>query len=77
MAVASFQQPAGVVVGTRQFAPPKRASLSAWYRAAIKQIPEAPRVLVLDDVQITVNEHAITIDHGDWVLFIARKRDLR
>lgn len=69
--------PAGKVVATRQFAPPARASLSAWYRAAVKQIPEAPRVLVLDDVVITVNEHAITVDHGDWVLFIARKRNLK
>lgn len=64
-------------MATRQFAPPKRASLSAWYKAATKQIPEAPKTLDLNTVQAIVNERTIIFDHGDWVLFIARKRNLK
>ena len=78
MAVASFCPDRGDPV-IRGFDPPKTATVSHWYRAAVAMIRDAPSWREIPEVIIRadVSEDTI-IYHGDgWSLYIARKRFLK
>lgn len=76
MAVASFHRNGGQVA-LRGFHPPKTASLSAWYRAAVGQIADAPDWRTVDMQTAEVDAETIIWHGDDWDLFVARKRFLR
>jgi hypothetical protein len=75
MAVACFMAE-GVSV-QRNFDPPKRASLRAWYNAATKLIPDAPKYDPAFERGVLVDADSIIFAKGDWNLMIARRRWLR
>lgn len=76
MAVASLVM-GGKVVGLRDFHPPKRATLTAWYRAAAQGMVLAPEWRTVDMGAATTEDDTIHFTGDDWDLFIARKRNLK
>ena len=78
MAVASFNLDGQAPV-IRGFDPPKTATVTAWYRAAVGSIPSAPN---WRDAIAAINAADVQPDtiifHGDnWSLYVARKRFLK
>jgi hypothetical protein len=78
MTVASFHRNGHAPV-IRGFAPPKTASISHWYRAAVANITHAPSWREAgDELNLAqIDEGAIVVHGDDWSLFIARKRFLK
>ena len=78
MAVASFN-PDGEAPVIRGFDPPKTASVSHWYRAAVAMIRDAPSWRDIPHVisAADVSEDTIIFHGDDWSLYIARKRFLK
>jgi hypothetical protein len=76
VAVASFTK-SGALQAPRNFGPPKRPTLKAWYREATKQIPDAPKWDHGFEHYATVSETAIVFDAPSWSLFISRGQYLR
>lgn len=78
MAVASFNQDGQAPI-LRGFDAPKTASVTAWYRAAVGSIRQAPNWREIPDVIAAADVTGDTIIfHGDsWSLFISRKRFLK
>jgi hypothetical protein len=75
MAVACFMAD-GVNV-TRNFDPPKRASLRAWYNAATGMIGEAPKYEPRFEQRVTLDRDTIIFHQDDWTLLIARNKRLK
>lgn len=75
MAVAGFAK-ANEPLIRRQFDPPKKSSLRAWYNAATKLIAGAPKFDPTIEATTYVDEETISFEGHGWVLFIARKRRL-
>lgn len=75
MAVACFMADGTTVM--RNFDPPKRASLRAWYRAATALIPDAPKYDPVFERGATVDLDSIIFSHRHWTLMIARRRHLK
>jgi hypothetical protein len=79
VAVACFirrhKEPGEPVHSMRGFHPPKKATVTAWYRAAVKLIEDAPDWRTVDMGKAVIDADTI-IFHGDG-LFISRKRNLR
>lgn len=76
MAVASLHI-AGKQVSMRGFHPPKKATVTAWYRAATAQMPDAPEWRTVDMGAAVIDTDTITFHGDNWDLYIARKRNLR
>ena len=76
MAVASLHLN-GEQVAMRGFHPPKKATVTAWYRAATAQMDEAPEWRTVDMSAAVVEADTITFHGQGWDLFIARKRFLK
>ena len=78
MAVAHFRRD-GEDGATRGFHPPKVATLTAWYRAAVGQLDSAPhwRNVSREISSATVDADTITFRGDDWTLWVARRRNLR
>lgn len=76
MAVASFHLD-GKQVAMRGFHPPKKATVTAWYRAAVGQMPDAPDWRLVDMGAAVIDADTIVFHGEDWDLFIARKRNLK
>lgn len=74
MAVACFMAEGSAV--TRNFDPPKRASLRAWYNAATKMIQDAPDYDPTFERGARVDADSIIFAGRHWKLIIARKRRL-
>lgn len=77
MAVASFQLEGEAPV-VRGFFPPKTATVQHWYRAAVQGIEDAPNWKEIPNALNTavIEEDLITIEGSNWMLFIARKKNL-
>lgn len=71
MAVACFIAP-GINV-KRTFDPPKRASLRAWYNAATRFIPDAPKFNPVIEGTADVTVDTLLFCGDDWHLIIARR----
>lgn len=76
MAVAALRV-AGVQVSLRGFHPPKTATVTAWYRAAVGQMPDAPEWRTVDMGAAVIDQETITWHGEGWDLFVARRRSLR
>ena len=76
MAVASLTRE-GRLFAPRNFGPPKRASVKAWYKAATQQIPEALKWEPYFEDYADVSEETIIFTCERWTLFIARAKYLR
>lgn len=79
MAVVRWLDPTKHWVGPRNFHPPKRADLKAWYREARKSLSDKlPAWRESFYTRADITENSIAIDLGvDGVLYIARKQWLR
>lgn len=76
MAVASFVL-AGHQQAPRNFSPPKRAHIRAWYQAATKGFANVPKWEPHFEGYADVSEETIIFTCERWTLFIARAKYLR
>lgn len=77
MAVAGFKHEESEAIIRRQFDPPKRASLRAWFNAATKNIEGAPKFDPAFERSVTVDRSSIIFHNPRWSLFISRQGRFR
>lgn len=76
VAVASLTRE-GHLCAPRNFGPPKRSSVKAWYKAATQQIPEALKWEPYFEDYADVSVDTIIFHGPTWTLFISRAKYLR